>query len=232
LGEVAGTASEVLWNPVDVERFSPGDDGNKQELTPHLLAMGTCHSFDRLRASVDCLVELVRRGVDARLTVAGELRWAGSQRECAEYLERVGVAGRVRFLPRFSQAEAPAIYRGADVLLHPKYQDPCPTVPIEAMACGVPVVGSRSGGMPELVPADCGVLVDVPDDWTRDHVPNAGAMADGVEVVLADRERFAGAAREWALASFDQRRWVERHAEIFGGLGVRIQPRMDTDGHG
>ncbi len=219
---VAGKPSEVLWNPVDVERFSPvGDDSEPMNgLTPRLLAMGTCHSFYRLRASVDCLVELVRRGVDARLTVAGELRWIGAMGEAAEYVEGVGVAERVRFLPRFSQAEAPGIYRGADVLLHPKYKDPCPTVPIEAMACGVPVVGSRSGGMPELVPAECGVLVDVPDDWAGDHAPAAGAMADGVERIMADRARFARAARDWAVASFNKQGWVDRHAAIFGRLGI------------
>ncbi len=220
LGAIPGVTSEVQWNPVDVERFSPPEIGQSEGPTRRLLAMGTCHSFLRFRASVDCLVELVRRGMDAGLTVAGELRWAGAAREVAEYLDEVGVTGRVRFLPRFSQEEAPAIYRGADVLLHPKYKDPCPTVPIEAMACGLPVVGSRSGGMPELVPADCGVLVGVPDDWTGDHAPGAAAMADGVETILAGRERFASAARAWSLRSFDKRRWVERHAEIFAKLGV------------
>ncbi len=72
---------------------------------------------------------------------------------------------------------APELYRAAHVVLHPKYKDPCPTVPIEAMACGVPVVGSRSGGTPELVSPDAGVLVDVEDVWTRD-VP-AGSGRDG-----------------------------------------------------
>ncbi|MGC1481312.1 MAG: glycosyltransferase family 4 protein [Chthoniobacterales bacterium] len=219
LGEVDGP-SEVLWNPVNLDRFCPGAEvsvGEQYGLTPpvRLLAMGTCHSFDRVRASVDCLAELSRRGVDAELTVAGELRWSGAKAECASYVEAGEFGERVRFLPKFSQDEAPDLYRGADVLLHPKYKDPCPTVPIEALACGVPVVGSRSGGMPELVPDDCGVLVEVPDDWTRDHVPAAAGMADGVERVMAHRERFSVAAREWAVRSFDQRKWVDRHGGIF-----------------
>lgn len=209
--------NEVLWNPVNVEKFSPGQMCQSEGPTPlvRLLAMGTCHSFDRVRASVDCLLELRRRGVDVTLTVAGELRWPGAADECARYVEAAGVRERVRFLPKFSQAEAPEIYRSADVLLHPKYKDPCPTVPIESLACGVPVVGSRSGGMPELVPEQCGVLVDVPEDWTRDHAPSAEAMANGVERIMADRERYSRAAREWAVRSFDQRAWVDRHAEIF-----------------
>ncbi len=150
-----------------------------------------------------------------RLTVAGELRWPGAAEDCARHAEAGGVTEQVRFLPKFSQAEAPDLYRSADVLLHPKYKDPCPTVPIESLACGVPVVGSRSGGMSELIPEDCGVLVEVPDDWTSDHVPDAAGMADGVERIMADREQFAAAARDWAVRSFDQRIWVDRHAEIF-----------------
>ncbi len=196
-----------------------GEMCQNEGLTPpggvRLLAMGTCHSFDRVRASLDCATELRKRGVDVTLTVAGELRWPGAADEVARFVEAGGLTEWVRFSPKFSQAEAPDLYRSADVLLHPKYKDPCPTVPIESLACGVPVVGSRSGGMPELVPEDCGVLVAVPDDWTRDHVPSAVGMADGVERIMADRDRYSEAARNWAVRSFDQRSWVDRHAEIF-----------------
>jgi len=124
----------------------------------------------------------------------------------------------VRLLPRFTQAEAPELYRRAHVLLHPKYKDPCPTVPIEAMACGVPVVGSRSGGMPELVAPEAGRLVEVPGDWTRDHAPDAGRMAEAICEIMPKHEEFSRAARDRAVACFARENWVERHAEIFEAL--------------
>ena len=110
------------------------------------------------------------------------------------------------------------LYRQAHVLLHPKYKDPCPTVPIEAMACGVPVVGSRSGGMPELVSDDAGKLVEVPDDWMQDYAPDPEAIADAVAEIMNRHADFAGAARIRAEVHFDREKWVDRHEEIFSAF--------------
>ncbi len=63
--------SEVLWNPVNVENFSPNPGNAEARAGIRLLAMGTCHSFERARASIDCLVELRRRGRDATLDRGG-----------------------------------------------------------------------------------------------------------------------------------------------------------------
>jgi glycosyltransferase involved in cell wall biosynthesis len=216
LGPAAGP-TEVLWNPVDLARFTPA-----AEMPPtnvwELLAMGTNHAFYRVKASLDALAALVRRGMSVRLTIAGEFRWDGGDAEVAGYLSAVGLRDHVRLRSRFTQEEAPGLYRGAHVLLHPKYKDPCPTVPIEAMACGVPVIGSRSGGMPELVAGDAGRLIDVPDDWTRDHAPDAESVADAVIEIMRRPAEFGRAARERAAGAFDRERWVDRHAEIFTEL--------------
>jgi glycosyltransferase involved in cell wall biosynthesis len=217
LGAVA-VPSEILWNPVDLEHFSDERSGTRVRGGLRLLAMGTNHAFYRVRSSLDCLAALIARGVDVHLTIAGELRWPGADDETRSYVKSRGLEGRVTFLPRFSQAEAPAIYRTSDILLHPKYKDPCPTVPIEAMACGLPVVGTASGGMPELVPPSVGRLVSVPDDWSSDHAPEPTAMADAVEAVASDLAAMRSAARNHACASFDRNRWVQRHDEVFRRL--------------
>jgi glycosyltransferase involved in cell wall biosynthesis len=213
LGAVTAGA-EVRWNPVDIGHFSPAPAPPSLG-TWELLAMGTSHAFYRVKSSLDVLAALRRRGADARLTIAGELRWAGGPEEVNRYLDQMDLRDRVRLLPRFTQDEAPARYRAAHVVLHPKYKDPCPTVPIEAMACGVPVIGSESGGMPELIGPDAGRLVPVPDDWTRDHAPSAEAAADAVQAVMAGHAEFSRAARGRAERFFDRDRWVDRHAEIF-----------------
>ena len=58
-------------------------------------------------------------------------------------------------------------------------------MPIEAMACGVPVIGSASGGMPELVSAGAGELLDVPESWEQNYWPAPTAMVDAVERIMA-----------------------------------------------
>jgi glycosyltransferase involved in cell wall biosynthesis len=125
-----------------------------------------------------------------------------------------GLERRVTILPPFGQEEAPEIYRAAHLLLHTKYNDPCPTVPIEAMACGLPVVGTRSGGMPELVPEECGMLVPIEQGWSRDLAGEPGLLADAVECIMENHVVMTEAARSHAVRAFEVGAWLERHREI------------------
>ena len=127
----------------------------------------------------------------------------------------------VTLRPPFSQEEAPEIYRGAHLLLHGKDKDPCPTVPIEAMASGLPVIGLASGGMPELVPLQAGRLVPVAKSWTDDCAADPVAMADAVEEIMGNQDSFARAARLHAEKTFDVRAWLDRHEAIFAEILAR-----------
>lgn len=204
--------SEILFNPVDPEVFSPRQEP-LPEHTWQLLAAGTSHALYRTKSALDTLRVLLARGRGVRLTIAGEFRWKGAETEVREAMR--GLERHVTILPPFRQEEAPEIYRGAHLLLHTKYNDPCPTVPIEAMACGLPVVGTRSGGLPELVPSECGTLVPVDQGWTRDLAGDPGLLADAVESVMKNRASMADAARTHAVRAFDAGSWLRRHGEIF-----------------
>jgi glycosyltransferase involved in cell wall biosynthesis len=127
-----------------------------------------------------------------------------------------GVEDRVELLGPYSQAEAPALYRRADLLLHTKYNDPCPTVVLEAMACGLPVVHSASGGTPELV-GEAGVGIEAPLDWEHDHPPAAEALAAAVRECAERLDALSSAARTRAMR-FDVRPWLERHRAVFEEL--------------
>jgi glycosyltransferase involved in cell wall biosynthesis len=107
-------------------------------------------------------------------------------------------------------------------------KDPCPTAVIEAMACGLPVVYAASGGTVELVGAEGGIGVAHPESWQRDEPPDPEALADAVRRVLADRDRFAAAARRRAVERFALEPWLERHALIFGDLITGEAPRGQT----
>ena len=59
--------------------------------------------------------------------------------------------------------ELARLYSDADVLINPTYEDNFPTVNIEALACGTPVITYRTGGSPEAVDAITGAVVDQSD---------------------------------------------------------------------
>ena len=211
---------EILYNPVDVERFSPADERPERPLT--LLLGGNQYQRYRFEAALDTLAALP----EARLLVTGSLSWGReadswgreAEREGRELIAARGLESRVRLLGPYTQAEAPALMRRADILLHTKYNDPCPTIVLEAMACGLPVVYSASGGVPELVGDEAGVGIPAPLDWEHDHPPAPDELAAAVTAVAGRLTELGVAARSRAVARFDARRWIARHRELFAEL--------------
>jgi len=213
---------EVLHNPVDTQRFVPAERPDRP-LT--LLLGGNQYQRYRLEAALAALPLVREERPDARLLIAGALSFsAEAVRQTAELLERFGVADAVELVGAYTQAEAPALMRRADVLVHTKYNDPCPTVVLEAMACGVPVVHSASGGTPELVGDDGGVGIPAPLDWERDHPPAPEQLAEAVLAVAAALPTYAAGARARSLR-FDAKAWIDRHHTVFTELSRRM-PRV------
>jgi glycosyltransferase involved in cell wall biosynthesis len=215
LGAPRGTW-EVLYNAVDVEHFAP--NGTPAD-APVLLLGGDQTQAYRLETALRTLQHLP----EARLIVTG---WLVSDPQ--PLLHELGVADRVELAGRYAQSEAPALFRRAHLLLHTKVKDPCPTAVIEAMACGLPVVYAASGGTVELVGDDAGIGVAHPESWERDEPPDPEALADAVRRVLAERDRYAAAARRRAVERFALEPWLDRHAEVFGELLRDDAPRART----
>lgn len=209
--------SEVLYNCVDTERFRPAEEALPTEPWVLLIA-GTHQQPERVLSALETAAILKRRNRRVRLIVAGLLDWVRGEDEVRLWIQRLGIGGEVELAGQYTQEDAPGLCRRAHILLHPKYKDPSPTVPIEAMACGVPVVGSRSGGMPELVGEDGGILVEVPESWEEMHAPDAERMADAVAEIMGDWWAWRARARKRVEGRYGKERWVSRHAAIFRAL--------------
>ncbi len=213
LGEPTATW-EILPNAVDVQHFTPAEapvDGG-----PVLLLGGDQTQAYRLELGLRTLAALTARHPDARLLITGRLVVSPEP-----LVDELGVRGRVHLLGEYAQRDAPGIFRRAHVLLHTKVNDPCPTLVIEAMACGLPVVHPASGGTVELVGDVAGIGVAHPDGWERDEPPTAEALADAVDRVLGDLPRYSAAARERAVGRFSLEPWLDRHRELFERLAPR-----------
>ncbi|MFL6056834.1 MAG: glycosyltransferase [Actinoallomurus sp.] len=118
------------------------------------------------RKGVDTLIEAIGAVPDAELLVAGgpersALHRDPEGRRLPALAHERGIADRVVFLGRVAHEEIPPLIRSADVVVSVPWYEPFGIVPIEAMACGVPVVASAVGGH----------LDTVVDGVTGLHVP-------------------------------------------------------------
>lgn len=219
LGEPTGR-SEVLYNAVDTSRFVPAEDvAGTGVLT--LLLGGNQHHAYRVETAVRTLA-LVATQVDARLVVTGTLAWPGAGDRASavvrQLADQLGVADRLVFTGPYRQADAPEILRGASLLLHTQENDACPNLVVEALASGLPVVYSDSGGVRELVGDEGGIGVPSASTWDE-IIPSAPeAFAEAVLGVAASRATFSAAARDRAVERFDIQPWVARHVAVFQDL--------------
>jgi D-inositol-3-phosphate glycosyltransferase len=173
---------------------------------------------------------------DAELVVAGgppadELAADPEARRLTVLAERAGVAGRVRLLGRVGRGDLPALYRSADLVVTVPWYEPFGIVPLEAMACGVPVVASAVGG-----------LVDtVVDGVTGAHVPPRrpdllAATAAGLLADPAGRAALgaAGARRARRRYGWDRiaRGTLEVYTALADGLAAEAAAGRSQDpGH-
>jgi glycosyltransferase involved in cell wall biosynthesis len=208
LGEPPG-GWEVLPNAVDTRLFAPADSPPPGD--PVLLLAGDQTEAYRVESALRTLALVARDEPGARLLVTGSLVGDGGARLIGE----LGLQERVEFIGRYAQRDAPDLYRRAHVLLHTKVNDPCPNVVLEALACGVPVAHSASGGLPELVGPDAGVGVPHEQNWERDVPPDPAALAAAVTTILARLGDYRPAARARAEERFDLRPWLAHHRELF-----------------
>jgi glycosyltransferase involved in cell wall biosynthesis len=152
----------VLYNGVDGDLFSPAPQAQAREhlrLPNAALRVLYVGNLKRSKGCVDLLEAfpaLLAVRPQARLTYVG----AGPCR--AELLERaaeLSCADRVDMVGAIAHAELGHWFRAADLLCLPSHNEGVPNVVLEAMACGTPVVATRVGGIPEVVPDYAGILV-------------------------------------------------------------------------
>jgi glycosyltransferase involved in cell wall biosynthesis len=178
---------EVVSNAVDAADFHPAEPdarsaGGHAAGPKRLLFVGGLEPTEHkgFPTLLRALERLARS--DWRLDVVGD----GPSR--AEYEERVAAAGladRITFLGYRPKPEIADLMRAADVFLLPSRFETQGVVLLEAMMCGLPIVSTTAGAIPEVVPPEAGILVEPDDD---------AALAAAIEKVLGGEAKYEPAA--------------------------------------
>jgi len=200
---------EVIYNWVDPERFQPNrDPGYRARFAQPdeglLLHVSNFRAVKRPQDAIRVFAGVLEKR-PARLLMIGD----GPERQsCLDLAHELEVAGRVQFLDSTPQIEK--FMSVADVFLLPSEQESFGLVALEAMSSGVPVVASRTGGLPELVVEGlCGFLRPIGDI--------AGMTEATLEILNnAYRRRQMGeAARERAIQSFRPEVILPKYLKVY-----------------
>ncbi|WP_407675128.1 glycosyltransferase [Phaeacidiphilus oryzae] len=223
LTELGVPADRVRVIPcgVDAEHFSPRP--TPRQHTGGLLAVGRMVP----RKGFDRAVRVLARLPGVELTIAGGPPAAELQNDPeAERLRKLaaehGVADRVRLLGAVPHEEMPELMSQAALVLSTPVYEPFGIVPLEAMACGTPVVATAVGGQLDTV-ADGETGLLLPPE-TGD-----GELADAVGALLADPRRLAELGAAGRARVLDRFTWQQVAAQV--DLAYREVARQPAASH-
>jgi spore coat protein SA len=210
--------TDVIHRGIDTQRFHPPNGASPKRNGNTVLYAGRLVPEKGVHHLIEAMHTIADSHDDARLLIAGGHR-AGAT-NTTNYIRKLedmaeGSPCQVRFLGNASWHEMPKIYHRADVLASPSvWNEPFGLMNLEAMACGLPVVTSPRGGIPEAV-GDTGILVDPEDPQS---------IAKGILRVLESPElahRLGQQGRKRVVTLFDR----DKKSHEFKGLITRLAGR-------
>ena len=197
--QISGIQPIANW--INTDTFSPGSNPEAHEPF-RLLFVGNIN----LRKGADLLPDIM-----SQLGGSFELRFTGTKKQLREFgrlPENLVPLGRLT-----STQQLVSAYRQSDALLLPTRMEGLPLVALEAMACGLPIIGTDATSLPELVVSGESGLLCPQDD-------KAG-FAAAVRRLREDpkaAKKMGARARELALAKFSENEAVGKYIKLYRAL--------------
>jgi spore coat protein SA len=205
----------VIHNGASEELFYPAPAGSKPEnAIPVILFVGRLNREKGVHVLLDAMKILQQRKIAAVCKIVGSAFSGGSKP--TPYVEALLATqpANVEFIGFRSATAVADEFRAADLLCVPSiWQEPFGKVNVEAMACALPVVATRVGGIPEIA-REGGILLVEPD--------SALELADAFAKLLADptlRVKLSNEAVDAFRRCFTWRRALDKYAQVVQTLG-------------
>lgn len=190
----------VIKNGVDLNVFKPvPNTEEKEEGSFNILAVSNVWNKDKGLEDIYNLRNILP--AEYKITMVGL---------SADQINRLpsGIVGIQRTQ---NVQELVQLYSDADVLINPTYADTFPTVNLEALACGTPVITYKTGGSPEAIDENTGAVVEQGD---------LNALSETIKEfqVLGFKQKHSVDCRKRAEEHFDKDKCFEKYIELYNGL--------------
>lgn len=207
----------VIPNFVDVAHFSPALRSQvlrSFHAEPGEMLIGHLSNFRPVKRVSDVIrtFHLIQKRIPARLLMLGE----GVELEPSRHLAaELGIAGRVSFLGPITKVAE--ILAQLDLFLLPSEHESFGLAALEAMACGVPVVSTRAGGVPEVVEHGVSGFLCAVGDTPCMAASAVSLLKDPVRL-----EAMRAAARRRAVEEFPTDRIIDRYVALYEEVLGRV----------
>ncbi len=209
----ARVPDSVIINGVDLNRYTPHGLHERPSSHYRLLVVegslaGGQNSglFHAAR-----LAEALSKKFKMELTIVGRL-----DRHSKNKLKNQMVF-RTQFMGTITPEHIPWLMRSSHLLFSAEVNPPCPNSVIEALACGLPVIGFDTGSLSELVQGYAGRLVPYGANPWKLKPPDVPALAEAASEALQDQPLFRQSARERAEENFGVDKMVDEYLKVLLG---------------
>ncbi len=207
-----------IYNPVDLHNFRPlatkkTIDGIK------ILSASSFQSMESINLIIG--VAILLKGINYKWQISGKFLWQDGENEVRAAITSNGLDNYLHIGGVYNRKQAPHLFRNADIFVHLNTSmDVCPTSVIEALSSGLPVIGLNSGGMPELVCEESGLLISYEgsNNYLFRSLPLPELVLDGITKIISNLDYYSVKARNRAEILFGEEKWLQDHELIFKEL--------------
>ena len=190
---------KTIHNGVDVNTFSPQELSKDSANTPKTV-IGVSSVWNNSKGLEDFITLRRLLADDVRIVLVGL-----DKKQIAQLPSGIEGVERTN-----SVYELVSMYNKADVFVNPTYADTFPTVNLEALACGIPVITYKTGGSPESVTSETGVVVEQ---------GNLEMLKGAIDAVLQKgKGHYADACRRRAVEYFDKEKCFQQYIDLYNDI--------------
>ncbi len=197
---------EVIYTGIDLERFKPNFEKKRKNERIVVGIVAVLRAAKRHKL----LIEAIKNLPDAELWIVGE---GPQKKNLIEFVKKLNLEERIKFLG--FQEKIEQIFQQIDIAVLPSEHEALGTALIEAQACGVPVIGSRVGGIPEtLIEGKTGFLFE--KDNLEELIDKLRILIENPEI----RKKFGKAGRAFVEKKFSLEKMVRDTENLYKSLAL------------
>lgn len=205
-GEIPKSKYTVIFNGANINIFYPGDN-KKLHKKIRFVTTGRYRNKDMLNPVIEALDILEKKGVNFELLIIGPI--------LLDNKDKILSRKYVKNTQTLNQKEIANQLRNSDIFIYSHLNPPCPNSVIEAVCCGLPVVGFDSGALKEICYFNTELFADVSEDIFQVYEDfDSTKLLEKIEICIANFDEYKTKSINY-YKEYSMERCTEKYIKVF-----------------